>query len=44
VSLLALRGYRHGAGVPAKDTLMPKSVLSDVSGYREYLIRNQFIG
>jgi len=44
VSLLASRGCGHGAGVPAKDSLMPKSVLSDVSGYREYLMRNQCIG
>jgi len=41
VNLLASRGCGHGAGVPAKDTSMPKSVLSDVSGYREYLMRNQ---
>jgi len=44
VSLLASRGYGHGVGVLAKDTPMPKSVLSDVSGYREYLMRNQCIG
>jgi len=44
VRLLASRGCGHGAGVPAKDTPMPKSVLSDVSGYREYLMRNQCIG
>jgi len=44
VSLLASRGCGHGAGVPAKDTPMPKSVLSDVSGYIEYLMRNQCIG
>jgi len=41
VSLLASKDSGHGAGVPAKDTLMPKSVLSDVSGFREYLMRNQ---
>ena len=44
VSLLASRGYDHGAGVPTKDTPMPKSVLSDVNGYREYLMCNQCIG
>jgi len=43
VSLLVSRGSGHSAGVPAKDTSMPKSVLSDVSGYREYLMRNQCI-
>ena len=44
VRLLASGGCGHNAGVPAKDTPMPKSVLSDVYGCREYLERNQCIG
>ena len=44
VRLLASGGCGDSTGVPAKDTPMPKSVLSDVSGYREYLMRNQCIG
>jgi len=44
VRLLASGGCGHSAGVPAKDTPMPKLVLSDVCGCREYLMRNQCIG
>jgi len=44
VGLLSSGGHGHGVGVPGKDTPMPKSVLSDVSSYKEYLMRNQCMG